>query len=176
MNIIDWYILNGFIFDELLRTSELMKSDAVSGKINSEHVVPGAKSFNSVYDKLGSERVKSVILWILIPAVLLCLYYFGRDTLAAMVLLPYTLYMAVYLLSLPERFSKKRLLKPDSCDLIQRQSRLTQLYQVVSAATFNPSRFKEQMRYNEKCGIHLNPVIQVIVDRAIERNPSVFAS
>jgi uncharacterized protein YukJ len=82
--------------------------------------------------------------------------------------------MAVYLLSLPERFSEKRKLKPGSCDFIQRQNRLSQLYQIVSASGFNPSRLKEQMTDNEGCGIHLNPVIQVIVDRAIERDPSVF--
>jgi hypothetical protein len=174
LNIIDWYILNGFIFDELLRTSELTQSEALSRGIRREHVVPGAKSFNSVFDKLGRDRVKSIILWFLIPAVLLCLYYFGHSTIAALVLLPYTLYMAVYLLSLPERFSEKRKLKPVSCDFIQRQNRLSQLYQIVSASAFNPSRLKEQMTDNEGCGIHLNPVIQVIVDRAIERDPSVF--
>jgi hypothetical protein len=53
--------------------------------------------------------------------------------------------MAIYLLKLPENLYRFRNAKPDSCDLGLKQNRLMQLYQLVSASTFNPSRIKEQI-------------------------------
>jgi hypothetical protein len=78
------------------------------------------------------------------------------------------------LLSLPEKLSKFRKTKQDSCNLNQKQNRLSQLYQLVSASTFNPSRIKEQIVEDEKCGIRLDPVIHVILDKAIQRDAACF--
>ena len=145
LNIIDWYILNGFIYEALLNTSALIETNNASAQFGRENIIPGAKLLNSVFDKAGRELTISILSWILIPAAIFCLYYFGHETAANWTLLPYTIYMAIYLLSLPEKLSSLSKPKQDSCDLIQKKNRLSQLYQFVSASTFNPSRIKEQI-------------------------------
>jgi hypothetical protein len=174
LNIIDWYIINGFIYDALLRTSVLIMTDKTSAPSDRENILPGADTYNTVSKKPGWALRISIVSFILIPGVILFLYYFGYDTLAKWVLLPYTIYMAFYLLSLPEKLSKFRKTKQDSCNLNQKQNRLAQLYQFVSASTFNPSRIKEEITENEKCGILFDPVIQVILEKAIQRDAACF--
>ena len=174
LDIIDWYILNGFIYDALLNTSARIETDQASAPSGKENIIPGAKLLNSVFDKAGRELAISLLSWILIPAGILCLYFLGHETAARWVLLPYTIYMAIYLLSLPEKLSGLRKTKQNSCDLIQKENRLSQLYQFVSASTFNPSRIKEQIVENERCGIRLDPLIHVVLDKAILRDAAVF--
>ena len=174
LNIIDWYIIGGFIYDALLRTSALILAEKTSGPSGRENILPGANMFNSDFDKLGGALITSIVSFILIPALIFCLYYFGHEILAKWALLPYTIYMAIYLLKLPEKLSRFRHAKPDSCNLVQKQNRLMQLYQLVSAPTFNPSRIKEQIAENERCGVQLDPVIHVVLDKAIQRDAAVF--
>jgi hypothetical protein len=174
LNIIDWYILNGFIYEALLNTSALNETNNASAQFGKENIIPGAKLLDSVFDKVGKELTISILSWILIPAVILCLYFLGHETAASWVLLPYTIYMAIYLLSLPEKLSSLRKTKQNSCDLTQKEYRLSQLYQFVSASTFNPSIIKDQIVENERCGIQLDPVIYVVLDKAIQRDAAVF--
>jgi hypothetical protein len=174
LNIIDWYVINGFIYDALLRTSVLIMADKALAPSVKENILPGANTYNAVSKKPGRALRKSIVSFILIPGLILFLYYFGHVTQAKWALLPYTIYMAIYLLSLSEKLSRIRKTKQDSCDLNQKQNRLSQLYQLVSASTFNPSRIKEQIVEDEKCGIRLDPVIHVILDKAIQRDAACF--
>lgn len=174
LNIIDWYVINGFIYDALLRTSVLIMSDNKSSPSGRENILPGANTYNAISKKPGRALRTSIISFILIPGVILSLYYFGHETVAKWALLPYTVYMAIYLLSLPEKLSRIGKTKQDTCDLIQKQNRLLQLYQLVSASIFNPSRIKEQIIEDERCGIKFDPVIHVILDHAIQRDAACF--
>jgi hypothetical protein len=174
LNIIDWYIINGFIYDALLRTAASIITDKISASSDRESILPGTNIFNSVSDRPDRALITSIMSFILIPAVIFSLYYFGHETLAKWALLPYTIYMAIYLLSLPEKLSRLRKREQDSCDLFQKQNKFSHLYQFVSASTFNPSRIKEQMAENERCGIRLDPMIHVVLDKAIQRDAAVF--
>jgi hypothetical protein len=174
LNIIDWYVINGFIYDALLRTSVLIITDKTSASSGRENILPGANTYNAVSKKPSRALRTSIVSFILIPGVIVSLYYFGHETLAKWALLPYSVYMAFYLLLLPEKLSKIRRTRQDSCDLVQKQNRLSQLYQLVSAPTFNPSRIKEQIIEDERCGMQFDPVIHVIVDHAIQRDAACF--
>lgn len=174
MNTIDWYILNGFIYDALLNTSALIKTDKASAPLGNEHIISGVKYLGLAFDKVGRRRAVFVLKWVLIPALIFCLYYFGYEFPAALILLPYTIYVGYCLLSLPEVLSKTKKSKPDSSNLTQKQNRLSQLYHYVSASTFNPSRLKEQIVENEKNGIQFDPVIHLILENAIQRDAAVF--
>ncbi len=174
LNMIDWYILNGFIYDALVRTSALIMSEKTAAPSNRENILPRTNIFNMAFGKSSQELIKAVLYWILIPGMIFSLYYFGNETLAKLALIPYTIYMAIYLLKLPENLYRFRNAKQDFCDLVQKQNRLMQLYQLVSASTFNPSRMKEQIADNERCGVQLDPVIHVVLDRAIQRDAAVF--
>jgi hypothetical protein len=174
LNIIDWYVINGFIYDALLRASVLIMTDKTSAPSAKENILPGANTYNAFTKKPGWALRTLLLSFILIPGVILSLYYFGHETLAKWALLPYTIYMAIHLLSLPEKLSRLGKTKQDACDLNQKQNRLSQLYQLVRASTFNPSRIKEQIVEDEKCGIRLDPVIHVILDNAIQRDAACF--
>jgi hypothetical protein len=174
LNMIDWYILNGFIYDALVRTSAVIMSEKTSAPSDRENILPRTNIFNMVYGKSSQELIKAVLCWILIPGTIFSLYYFGNDTLAKWALLPYTIYMAIYLLKLPEKLSRFRNAKQNSCDLVQKQNRLMQLYQLVSSSTFNPSRMKEQITENERCGVQFDPVIHAVLEKAIQRDAAVF--
>lgn len=176
LNMIDWYILNGFVYDALARTSAAIIADKAAIPSDRENILPGTNSFNSAYRKSNGELIKAILGWIVIPMAIFLLYFFGNETLAKWCLLPYTVYMAIYLLKLPEVLYRFRNAKQDSCDLAQKQNRLMQLYQLVSASTFNPSRVKEQIAEDEKCGISFDPTIQIVLERAIERNSSIFST
>ncbi len=175
LNLIDWYILNGFIYDVLMRTSVAIKSNkaATSGR---ENILPRTHIFDVDSGKRSKELTKAFFSWIVIPGAIVLLYYFGNETLATLIFLPYTIYMSIYLLKLPEVVYRFRNAKHDSCDPLQKQNRLIQLYQLVSASTFNPSRVKEQIAEDEKCGIQFDPAIHIVLERAIERNSSVFST
>jgi hypothetical protein len=173
LNIIDWYILNGFIYDELMKTSAAAaeKPPDPSGK---ELIIPRLNVRDSILAKINPGLATAFIMFVFIPAFMFCLYYFGLRAIAAWALLPYTIGLAIYLLALPEKFTGKRKAKQDSCDLSRKQNRLLQLYQLASASTFSPSRIAEQMEENERRGIHFDPAVCVILKNAIQRDPAVF--
>ncbi len=173
LNLIDWYILNGFIYDSLMRTSVDIMSNKAAEASGRENILPRSHIFDAGSGKRSKELIKALFSWIAIPVIVL-LFYFGYETLANLILLPYTIYMSIYLLKLPEVIYRFRHAKQDACDPLQKQNRLMQLYQLVSAPTFNPSRVKEQIAEDEKCGIQFDPSIHIVLNKAIERDASVF--
>ena len=77
LNALDWYILNGYIFDETARLGEDIKSGQAVGIGNWPYLWAAGDPEKTLYYAVGWAAAKFIGRWILAPATIAALYYFG---------------------------------------------------------------------------------------------------
>lgn len=173
-NLLDWIILNAFIFDEMARQSDGIRSGQVFGTINWAHIFSEGKYEKMVYLQLLFWLIKFVARWILIPLIIFGFYYLEYKDIAKWTAIPYAVYILVYIAMFPKRyFQRKALLKQEE-ELIYHLKKLMGIFQSCSGSTINPSRLRELIAKAEYEGVSVRPAVYSILDRAIQRDPAVF--
>ena len=107
-NGLDWYILNGYIFDETARMGDGIKSGRAVGITNWPYVLADGDYEKTIYYGLMLTAAKFLGRWVLAPAAITALYYFDYETAALWVAIPYAIYIALHLSLFAMRHSERR--------------------------------------------------------------------
>lgn len=174
LNALDWCILNGYIFDETARMGDGIKSGQAVGIINWPYVLAGGDFEKTLYYGVVSAAAKFIGRWILAPAAIATLYYFGYETAALWIAAPYGIYIAAHLALFPMRYRKRKTLRKEYRDWQEKHKKLVNIYQSVSTKVFNPTRLRELIARTENEEVFFRPAVYSILDRAIQRDPAVF--
>jgi hypothetical protein len=174
LNRIDWYILNGFIYDELARLSDGIKTGLAVGDTNWAYIFSGGSRGKTLIWQISFALIKFIFRWLLLPAVAAIGYYFGYTMFAKWVMIIFGVYIAVYILMFPGRYIQGRKKRKQYSDLLEEFKKMFQIWQCSNVTTLNPTRLKEQIANFEKVEIYFKPAVYSILDKAIERDPSVF--
>lgn len=175
LNLLDWYILNGYVFDELARFAEGVKSGQASGSINWAYVLSDGNIERTVYWRAGFEVAKLLLRWVLPPAVVAIAYYAGYQETAAWIAIVYGIYLLGYLAFFPRRYLRRKALKKKAGELEGKLHALINVFQSSSAPVLSPLRLRDLIAKTEAEEVFFQPAVYAILDRAVERDPAVFA-
>jgi hypothetical protein len=175
LNLLDWYILNGYIFDETARLADGIKSGEAIGIINWAHVFSGGGFQKTFYWRAAFEISKFLARWILVPAIIITAYYAGYYETAKWIAIFYGVYLIIHVTLFPRRHFRRKALTKGLDELESKLNALISIYQSSSPEVFNPSRLRDLIAKNENKEVLLRPVVYSILDRAIDRDAAVFA-
>ena len=171
---IDWYLLNGFIFNEMAHLSNDIRSGQAFGTINWAYLFADGSAEKTIYWRVGLAIAKFCLRWLALPGIAGLLYFLGYVAAAKWVLIAYGVYIAFHLVLFPWRYLRRRTIKKHYSDMENRLGQVIQIYQSVSATTLNPTRLREQITAVEKDETFFKPAVYAILDRAIQRDPAVL--
>lgn len=173
VNRLDWYIINGFLSDEILRAMEAIKSGAATGQINFAYLLSGGKYFGTIYWRVGLGFAKFVASWILLPAIAGFAYYLGHNDAAKWILVLFGILVVLRIILLPSRLVRRRARRRKAAEWEDKLMRLTQIKQSCEANTLNPTRLRERIAEAERGETLVSPAVYSILDRAIARDTAV---
>jgi hypothetical protein len=176
VNLLDWYILNGFVLDELLRLADGIKSGSSIGSINWAYILSGGKYLKTLWWKFVLGAAKFALSWLLLPALAALAYYLGYKTVANWTLGLFGLVVVIRVILLPARYVGRRARKRQMGELSDKLKRLIQIYQSCNASTLNPKLLRERILEAERTEALIKPAVYAILDRAITRDPAVFTT
>lgn len=174
LDILDWYILNGFIIDSLIRSAEEVKSGSAYGKTNWAYSLAGGNMFKTLLYRAGFEITRGLLRWILFPVIIALLYFSHHEEYALWTAIPYLIYLLMHIVMWPRRFARKRELKKQISKSQERLAKIETIYNNVFVNTINPTHLKELIQEAEASGINLKPAVHTILDRAIKRDPTAL--
>jgi hypothetical protein len=174
VNRLDWYIINGFLSDEILRTIDAIKSGAATGQINFAYLLSGGRYFGTICWRVGLGFAKFVASWILLPAVAGFAYYLGYNNAAKWILVLFGILVALRIILLPGRFVRRRAQRRKAAEWDDKLKRLMQIKQSCHANTLNPTLLRERIAEAERGETLVSPAVYSILDRAIARDTAVF--
>ena len=173
-NLLEWYLLNGFIFDALASVREEVFTGRAFGRINYAYLLGEGKLLKTMWFRIGLGIVAFVLRWVLVPAAVGWLFYEGLGWIIPWLVVPYGLYLLVYVASFPKRWKQHRY----ETKVLSRSDEvaigLVSAYATVAAKSFSPKRLLEQIRATEGNYTFLQPVVHSILERAIDRDASLF--
>ena len=173
-NLIDWYILNGFILDELLRLTYATRSGLVFGETDWAYLFSRGKNESWALWRFGLSAAKFALNWLLLPALAVIAYYLERFSAMRWILGGFGGLVLLQLSSLPGRLMRSRARKRSLAELEDKYSRLFRLRQSTNVSTVNPNSLREQLKMAVEDDLILRPAIHSIVDRALVRDPAVL--
>lgn len=181
----DWYLLNGFIFDEFAR----FRNEVVSGQLLAQYgdfyfnfIRPLITATNdndlmfkqTIYRFIWAISV-NCIRWVIIPLGIYFLYAFEFEKAATWIGIPYAIYIVFFVFTFPFRFQRKRVLKKKIKEITDIDEQMARLYAACRGKTINPTLLKEKIRDAERNKIVINSVVHSLLDRAIHRDPAVLS-
>lgn len=173
-NRLEWYLLNGFIVDEMLRLVDGIKSGTAFGTINWAYLLSGGRYFPALWWRLGLAALKFTLNWLLLPGLAAVAYFYDYIVAAKWLLGIFGVLVVLRILFLPIRFMRYRTRKRETSEYQGKLNQLIQIHQSVSASTLNPTRLRERLIEIEKEDTLVRPAVYSILDRAIARDPAVF--
>jgi len=173
---IDWYLINAFMLDEILRYEDDFRSGKVLGRIDWAYKLGGGQFPYVLIWRTAFVTLNVVFGWLLLPGITIAALVYDYTTLAAITGGAFSVVMLVRLILFPNRFSawlaRRRLKK----HLEAKLKHILDLYDTnISVATINPTLLKERMQGVERDFPFVRPVFYSILDRAIERDPYVLS-
>ena len=176
LNKLDWYILNGYVFDETARMADGIKSGQAIGITNWSYILADGNLEKTLYIQLALAAAKFVGRWILAPAAIAALFYLGYETAALWVAAPYGIYLTIHIALFPRRYMKRKALAKEYRDCEEKYKKLISVYQSVSTEVFSPTRVRDLIARTESDEVYFRPAVYSILGRAIERDPVVFTA
>ena len=174
LNLIDWYVLNGFIYDQLARLAEEIRSGIAFGRTNWAYVFAEGKLGKTIMWQMGLSIARFIFRWLLLPAIAAMAYYFGYNEFSKWTLIAFGIYIVVHFLFFPKRISQRRKLKKGLSYLNEKLDGMRQIYMCTNVRTLHPTNLRAQIANLEKDQPCFPPAVYSILDRAIQRDPSVF--
>jgi hypothetical protein len=174
LNALDWYIMNGFAVDGILRLIESIKSGSAFGEINWAHTFSGGKYISTLYWRMGLSISKFISKWVFLPAIAGLAFYFGYESTAKWTLGIFITLLFFQIIFIPSKLIRWRERRRQLDILIKKLDRLFDIYATVRSEAFNPTILKNRIYEAENEGILIQPAIYSILDRAIMRDPAVF--
>ena len=175
LNLLDWYILNGYIFDEVARLAEGIKSGQAIGVTNWAYLFSGGHFEKTIYWRAAFAISKFMARWILGPAIIVVAYYAGYHEVAKWIAVPYGIYLLIHLAFFPRRYLRRRALRKELKEAEGKLSALIGVYQSSSVEIFSPSRLRDLIAKTESEEVFFRSAVYSILDRVIERDAAVFA-
>ena len=174
LNLLEWYILNGYIFDETARLADSIKSGEAIGYINWAHLFSSGNLEKTIYWGTAFRILKFLARWVLGPSIIVAAYFAGYQEVAKWAAIFYGIYISVHIAFFPRRFLRRRTLRNELKELEDKLHALVNVYQSSSVEIFNPSRLREIIARTESEEVFFRPAVYSILDRAIERDAAVF--
>ncbi len=175
LNLLDWYILNGYVFDEAARLADAIKSGQAIGITNWAHIFSDGDIVKTIYWRAAFQIAKFLARWILVPAIIIAINYVGFHETAKWIAIPYGIYLIIHVTLFPRRYFRRKALTKELKEWQDSLECLVRIYQSSSSEVFSPSRLRDLTANSESGHLVLRPAVYSILDRAIERDPSVFA-
>ena len=175
LNLLDWYILNGYVFDEAARLADAIKSGQAIGIINWAYIFSGGNIEKTLYWRVAFEISKFLARWILTPAIIIAVYYVGYHGIAKWIAIPYGIYVIIHVALFPRRYLRRKALTKELEEYESKLNALIGVYQSSSPEIFNPCRLRDLIARTESEEVLLRPAVYSILDRAINRDAAVFA-
>jgi len=174
-NSIDRWIINAFLFDELIiLTDQIRSGKALLGRPILAYTLSDGKYIKTMGYQYLFALLAFLGRWVVFPVVLFALYYFEKFEYIPWIGIPYGLYILYYLFFLPKKIIHKRGLKKKFKEFEKRLQSLANIYDLARKDTVNPSRLKDQLVEVESSGVRVVPAVYALLDRAIQRDPAVF--
>lgn len=174
-NLVDWYLLNGLIFDTHARCFHALASGELLGRIPLAYALAGGNIEKTAWYKVGFGVAAFSLRWLLAPAIMLGLYALDFNEAIPWIAVPWGLYACFRLLLLPLRLWNRHQQGVQARRFQADIDRLGSIYDTVRADTFSPSRLRDQIRTLEQERTILPPVVHSLVAQAVQRNPTLFS-
>ena len=145
------------------------------GIINWAYIYSGGNIEKTFYWRAAFEISKFVARWILTPAIIIAVYYVGYHEIAKWTAIPYGIYVIIHAAFFPRRYLRRKALTKELEEYESKLKALIGVYQSSSPEIFNPSRLRDLIARAESDEVLLRPAVYSILDRAIDRDPAVFA-
>lgn len=175
-NLLDWYIINAFVKDELLRFAARVRTGMHFNKVNLAYAFSGGNQFKMILWRPALALINFFVKWVLLPAIAGGLYYFGYETVALWVIGFFGVLVVFRIIFLPRSIMRWRALKKARKEADGVLVRLNQIRVLCQNSTLNPTHLKNQLAEAEKEAPLFKPAVHAILDRAIERDPAVFTT
>jgi len=175
LDLIDWYLLNAFVFDAIARLQDEALSGSVLGRINWSYILAEGRIHKLLLYRFGFGLLAFCVRWLLLPAAIVYLLYRGRNDLLPWIAAPYGVYVLYRLATLPARILRRRQEKSVLAGIDTTLKQMIAAYQTATARTFNPTRLQEQVRLAEGPATYFRPAVHSVLARIIERDASVFS-
>jgi hypothetical protein len=174
LNRLDWYILNGYIFDEAAKIVDHIRSGRAIGVVNLAYIFGGGDLDKTVYWRAALDIAKFVMRWIMLPVAIALVYYFGYQQAAMWIAVPYGVYLAIHIALFPRRYLRRRAQKKELKEWESAVNALVRVYQTSSCVVFSPTQLRSIIVEAESGRARVKSAVYSLLDRAIERDPAVF--
>lgn len=178
LNKLDWYIINAFVIDEILRLGDGIRSGSAFGKTNFVYSMSSALSKGNPVGtqlwKIGLSILFFILNWLLLPIIAVLAYIYDYPQTAKWVAIMFGIQVLYNIAILPWRiiyWRRARILKKS---LVKKLEHLIQIHLISYVETINPSVLRKKIADLETEGILVKPAVYSILDRAIQRDPAVF--
>lgn len=179
-NKLDWYILNGFIVDEILRLADNMRTGEAFGEnkfiYNLSYSFADGKPFPTTLWRLGLNTFFFFFGWLLLPLIVVLAYIYDYPQVAKWVAIVFGCYLLYKIVILPWRIIHWRNVRRLKKLYVKKLQHLIEIYILANGQTMNPSVLRKKIEEFEKEGMLVKPAVYSILDRAIQRDPAVFVA
>jgi hypothetical protein len=175
---LDWYIINGFVIDEILRLSHGIRSGSAFGpgslrrSLSTE--LSRGKPIPYALMMMGLGALSFILNWLLIPGIALLAYFYDYQRVAKWLLIIFGIQILLSIILSPWRINNWRKVRRLRRSLTRKLEHLLQIYENCRAKTINPTVLRDKIAALEKDGILVKPAVYSILGRAIDRDPAVF--
>jgi len=175
-NLLDWYLLNGFLTDEMFRFQDGLLSGSALGETNWAYQLSKKTIMSALWWRVGLGTAKFALSWLLLPALAAVAYYFDYILAAQLILGMFGVLVIFRIIFFPSRFMRRRERKHKIAELRDGFDQLVGIQvRVNDCSTLNPTVLREQLNETEREGaLVVRPAVYSILDRAIARDPAVF--
>ena len=175
-NLLDWYLLNGFLTDEMFRFQDGLLSGSALGETNWAYQLSKKTIVSTLRWRVGLGTAKFALNWLLLPALAAVAYYSDYILAAQLILGMFGVLVIFRIIFFPSRFMRKRERKRQFAELQDGFNQLIGIQaRVNDCSTLNPTVLREQLNRTEREGaLVIRPAIYSILDRAIARDPAVL--
>lgn len=170
-NCLDWYILNGFVFDVFTKSRETLLQGSVPILV---YVLAEGQPLKLIWLHWAYQVATWVGRWVAVPVAAVIAYIRISESVGFWLGCGYVAYVVVRLLLLPTRFVARRARKKALADLDANITRLGSVYANVRASVLHPGELRKQIELLNNEGVRFQPAVYAILDRAIQRDPAVF--
>jgi hypothetical protein len=180
LNKLDWYIINAFVIDEILRLGDGIRSGEAFGEIKfvqrMSYSLSEGKPLRTLLWKIGLNIFLFILNWLLLPIIAVVAYIYNYFEVAKWVAIIFAVQVLYNIVISPWRIIHWRRLRILKKTLVKKLERLIQIYLITHVQTINPSVLRNKIVELEKEGVLIKPAVYSILDRAIQRDSAVFTA
>ncbi len=173
-NLVDWYLINGLVFDAYARSFDAVASGKAFGRTPLSYALAGDLQKATVYGA-GIAVAGFAARWVLPPLLMLGLYGFSFEKAIPWIAVPWAVYAAFRLVLAPFQLWQWHKRRQQAKQFQAILEGYASIYETVRSASFSPSRLRNQIRKLQGERTMLPPVVHSLVARLVQRDAHLFS-